>query len=113
VITLIIFHDWFIIDSYFPLHTYTHTERERERERERDRQTDRDRDRERQRERDRERQRERQRERIYRKNNNINQPDPSELPGTKPPTKEYTWHLAGINGRRGPWFYEGLINAPV
>ena len=27
----------------------------------------------------------------YRKNNNINQPDPSELPGPKPPTKEYTW----------------------
>ena len=25
---------------------------------------------------------------IHRKNNNINQP---ELPGTKPPTKEYTW----------------------
>jgi hypothetical protein len=23
--------------------------------------------------------------------NNINQPDPSELPGTKPPTKGYTW----------------------
>ena len=27
----------------------------------------------------------------YRKNNNINQPDPSELPGTKLPIKEYTW----------------------
>jgi hypothetical protein len=26
-----------------------------------------------------------------RKNNNISQPDPSELPGTKPPTKYYTW----------------------
>ena len=26
---------------------------------------------------------------------NINQPDPPELPGTKPPTKEYTW--------RDPW----------
>ena len=26
------------------------------------------------------------------KKNNINQPDhPPELPGTKPPTKEYTW----------------------
>jgi hypothetical protein len=23
--------------------------------------------------------------------NNINQPDLPELPGTKPPTKEYTW----------------------
>jgi hypothetical protein len=27
----------------------------------------------------------------HRKNNDINLPDPSELPGTKPPTKEYTW----------------------
>jgi hypothetical protein len=26
-----------------------------------------------------------------RTNNNINQPDPPELPGTKPSTKEYTW----------------------
>ena len=25
-----------------------------------------------------------------RRNNNINQPDPSEPPGTNPPTKEYT-----------------------
>jgi hypothetical protein len=25
------------------------------------------------------------------KNNNINHPDPQDLPGTKPPTKEYTW----------------------
>jgi hypothetical protein len=32
---------------------------------------------------------------IYRKNNNINQPDPPEFPGTKPPTKEHTW--------RNPW----------
>jgi hypothetical protein len=31
----------------------------------------------------------------HRKNNNIRQPDPSELPGTKSPTKEYTW--------RDPW----------
>jgi hypothetical protein len=31
----------------------------------------------------------------HRKNNNINQPDPPELPGTKPPTTEYTW--------RDPW----------
>ena len=31
----------------------------------------------------------------HRKNNNINQPDPPELPRTKPPTKEYTW--------RDPW----------
>jgi hypothetical protein len=28
---------------------------------------------------------------FVRKNNNINQPDPPELQGTKPPTKEYTW----------------------
>jgi hypothetical protein len=27
----------------------------------------------------------------HRKNNNINQPDPPELPGTELPTKEYTW----------------------
>jgi hypothetical protein len=27
----------------------------------------------------------------HRKNNNIIQLDPPELPGTKPPTKEYTW----------------------
>ena len=27
----------------------------------------------------------------HRKNNNINQPDLPELPGTKPPTKEHTW----------------------
>jgi hypothetical protein len=33
---------------------------------------------------------------THRKNNNINQPEPSELPGTKPPTKEYTW--------KDPWF---------
>jgi hypothetical protein len=28
---------------------------------------------------------------THRKNNNINQPDPPKFPGTKPPTKEYTW----------------------
>jgi hypothetical protein len=27
----------------------------------------------------------------YKKNNNINQPEPPEVPGTKPPTKECTW----------------------
>jgi hypothetical protein len=27
----------------------------------------------------------------HRKNNNINQPYPPELPGTKSPTKEYGW----------------------
>jgi hypothetical protein len=57
----------------------------------------------------------------HRKNNNVNQPDPPELPRTKPPTKEYTWlqlhmrqrmALSGINGRRGPWFYEGSMDAP-
>ena len=52
----------------------------------------------------------------HRKNNNIIQLDPSELPGTKPPTREYTWEepwfqlhmeqriaLPGINGRGDPW----------
>jgi hypothetical protein len=47
---------------------------------------------------------------------------PQELPGTKPSTKEYTWlqlhrlqrmALSGINGRRGPWPYEGWIDVPV
>jgi hypothetical protein len=28
---------------------------------------------------------------ALRRNNNMNQPVPLELPGTKPPTKEYTW----------------------
>jgi hypothetical protein len=28
---------------------------------------------------------------TYRKNKNINQQDHPEIPGTKPPTKEYTW----------------------
>jgi hypothetical protein len=37
---------------------------------------------------------------THRKNNNINQPDPPELPGTKPPTKEYTW--------RDPWLQPHL-----
>ena len=41
---------------------------------------------------------------------------PPELPEIKPSTKKYTWlqlhmHqwvvLSGINGRRGPWSYEG------
>jgi hypothetical protein len=32
---------------------------------------------------------------THRTNNNINQPDPPELPETNPPTKEYTW--------RDPW----------
>jgi hypothetical protein len=27
----------------------------------------------------------------HRRNNNVNQPVPPELPRTKPPTKEYTW----------------------
>jgi hypothetical protein len=31
----------------------------------------------------------------HRMNNNINQTDPREFPGTKPRTKEYTW--------RDPW----------
>jgi hypothetical protein len=28
---------------------------------------------------------------AHRKNNNVNKPDPSDLPGTKSTTKEYTW----------------------
>ena len=52
----------------------------------------------------------------HRKNNNINQPEPSELPGTKPSTTEYTWRdfwfqlhmyqrmaLSGINAKKGLW----------
>jgi hypothetical protein len=59
---------------------------------------------------------------IHRNNNKMNQPDHSELPGTKPPTKVYTWRvpwlqlhmlqkmaLSDINGRRGPWSWEGLM----
>jgi ribosomal protein S17 len=34
---------------------------------------------------------------IHRKNNNSNQPDPLEVPGTKPPTKGNTW--------RNPWLH--------
>jgi hypothetical protein len=36
----------------------------------------------------------------YRKNNNINQPNPPEVPGTKPPTKEYMW--------RDPWLQQHI-----
>jgi hypothetical protein len=36
-----------------------------------------------------------------RKNNNINQPYPEELPGTKPPTREYTW--------KDPWFQPHML----
>jgi hypothetical protein len=49
-------------------------------------------------------------------------PTPSELPGTKPPTKEYTWRgpwiqlhmllrmfMSAINGKRSPWTCEGLM----
>jgi len=32
-------------------------------------------------------------EQPHRKNNNIDQPDISELSGTKPPTNEYTWSV--------------------
>ena len=32
---------------------------------------------------------------TWKEEKNINQPDPPELPGSKPPTKEYTW--------RDPW----------
>jgi hypothetical protein len=37
----------------------------------------------------------------YRKNNNINQPDPPELPGTKPSTKEDTWRTPSYNQGEG------------
>jgi hypothetical protein len=58
----------------------------------------------------------------HRKNNNINQPVPQELLGTKPSTKEYTWFqlhmlqkmsLSCVSGRRGPWSYEGFIDTSV
>jgi hypothetical protein len=52
---------------------------------------------------------------VHRKNSNINQLKPPELPGTKPQTKENTWRnpwlwlhmyqrmaLLDISGRRGP-----------
>jgi len=55
----------------------------------------------------------------HRKNNNINQPAPPELPQTKPPTKEYTWrdpwlqlHMwqrLALSGTGGPWSCEGLM----
>uniref|UniRef100_A0A0V1KH67 Uncharacterized protein n=1 Tax=Trichinella nativa TaxID=6335 RepID=A0A0V1KH67_9BILA len=35
----------------------------------------------------------------------MNQPVPPELPGTKPPTKEYTW--------RDSWLQLHMLNAPV
>jgi len=56
------------------------------------------------------------------KNNNINQLESPELPGTKPSIKEYTledpwlqphmWQrmaLSGINRKRRPWSCEGLF----
>jgi hypothetical protein len=58
----------------------------------------------------------------HRRNNNINQPVPSEFSGTKPPTKEYKWRdpwlqlhmyqrmaLFVINGRTGPLSCEGSM----
>jgi hypothetical protein len=58
----------------------------------------------------------------HRMNNNVNQPVPPELQGTKPPTKEYTRRdsrlqqhmqqrmaLLEINERRGPWSYGGSM----
>jgi hypothetical protein len=36
-----------------------------------------------------------------RKNNNINQPDPTELPGTKPSTKEYNMVPAAYVAEEG------------
>jgi len=59
---------------------------------------------------------------THRKNNNINQPDPLELPGTKPLTNEFTWSdpwlqpymqhrmaLSRINGKKTSWFCGGLF----
>jgi hypothetical protein len=37
---------------------------------------------------------------THRKNNNINSPELPELPGTKPPTKQYTW--------RDPWLQQHM-----
>jgi hypothetical protein len=34
---------------------------------------------------------------THRRDNNINQSEPPELPGTKPPTKKYIW--------RDPWLH--------
>jgi hypothetical protein len=52
---------------------------------------------------------------TYRKNN-ISQPDLPELPGTKPPTKEYTWrdpwlqlHMWQRMALSGIWSCEGLM----
>ena len=59
---------------------------------------------------------------THRKNYSIKQLNHPELPGIKSPTKMYTWlqlhmyqrmALSHINGRRGPWSYEGSINAVV
>jgi hypothetical protein len=55
---------------------------------------------------------------THRKNNNINQPEPPELPGIKPPTKDYTLRdpwlqlmaLSNINGRRNPWSWESSMS---
>jgi hypothetical protein len=59
---------------------------------------------------------------THRKKNNINQPEPPELLGTKPPTNGYTWRdpwlqqhmkqrmtLSDISGRRDPWSCEDLM----
>jgi hypothetical protein len=59
------------------------------------------------------------------RSNSINQPDPSEIPGTRPPTKDYTWRdpclwpnmwqrmaLLDISGRRGPWAWGG-VQCPI
>jgi hypothetical protein len=58
---------------------------------------------------------------THRKKNNINQPDPPELPGTKPSKKRV--HMAPaafvvedvlvINGRRGSWSYVGSIDGTI
>jgi hypothetical protein len=58
----------------------------------------------------------------HRRNNNISQPDSTDLLGNKPPTNKYTWRdpwlqlhmwqkiaLSSTNGRRGPWPCEGSM----
>ena len=46
---------------------------------------------------------------LHKKNSNINQPDPTpELPGTKPPSKEYT-HMEGPMAPEAYVAEDGLV----
>jgi hypothetical protein len=47
---------------------------------------------------------------AHRKNNNIKQPDPPELPGTNPPTKQYTWRYQYIMSGDG-YIYLSVVIA--